>query len=129
MIKRIPVFIVEDSPTVRTALRELLGTVAFLSVVGEAATETQATEWLHKHRRGWCLAVIDLLLPEGSGFGLVQRCRSENPHATVIVFSEFATPAIKAKCIETGADAVFKKSELAELLQFLEGLTPCEAVA
>src|SRR5687768_10648657 len=93
------VFIVEDSLPVQSALKELIESVGGWQVVGIAGGETQATDWLHKHRRKWDVAVLDLLLQEGSGFGLIQRCRAEHPQGRIVVFSEYATPALKDKCI------------------------------
>lgn len=122
MPHRRSVLLVEDSPPLQAALKEMIEAVAGWEVVGVAGGETQATDWLHKHRRGWDLAVLDLLLQEGSGFGLVQRCRMENPAGHVVVYSEYATPALKEKCIAMGAEAVFLKSELPQFIGYLERL-------
>jgi two-component system OmpR family response regulator len=116
------VFIVEDSLPVQSALKEMIESVGGWQVVGIAGGETQATDWLHKHRRQWDVAVLDLLLQEGSGFGLIQRCRSEHPKGRIVVFSEYATPALKDKCISIGANAVFLKSELPQFVAYLEGV-------
>jgi DNA-binding NarL/FixJ family response regulator len=114
------VFIVEDSLAVQSALKELIESVGGWRVAGIACGETPATDWLHKHRREWDLAVLDLLLQEGSGFGLIQRCRAEHPRGHIVVFSEYATPGLKDKCIAIGANAVFLKSELPQFLAYLE---------
>jgi DNA-binding NarL/FixJ family response regulator len=116
------VFIVEDSLPVQSALKELIESVGGWKVVAIAGGETQATDWLHKHRREWDVAVLDLLLQEGSGFGLIQRCRAEHPQGRIVVFSEYATPALKDKCIAIGASAVFLKSELPQFVAYLEGV-------
>jgi two-component system, OmpR family, response regulator len=39
-----------------------------------------------------------------------------------VVFSDFVTPAVAERCIALGADAVFKKSDLAQLLDYVRGL-------
>ncbi|MDB5861047.1 MAG: putative response regulator, CheY [Ramlibacter sp.] len=117
---QVDVLLVEDSPSVQAALKDLFGTIGGFFVAGTANGETEATDWLHHHRRAWGLAVLDLMLHEGSGFNLIHRCRSEHPAGRVVVFSEFATPALKTRCIDLGADAVFRKSELPLFIGYLE---------
>jgi DNA-binding NarL/FixJ family response regulator len=118
------VFVVEDSASFQAALKSLVEAVGSFAVVGTASGETAATDWLHKHREGWDIAVIDLLLDEGSGFSLVQRFHKEHPEGKVVVFSEFASPALAKKCLQFGAAAVFRKSELDGFVEYLEGLAP-----
>jgi DNA-binding NarL/FixJ family response regulator len=104
----------------QSALKELVETVGGWRIAATAATEMEATEWLHQHPQGWELAVVDLLLQDGSGFGLIQRCRSAHPQGRIVVFSEYASPALKQKCSAIGADAVFLKSELPRFLDYIE---------
>jgi DNA-binding NarL/FixJ family response regulator len=63
-----------------------------------------------------------LLLPGGSGFGLVRHAKSLRAFRHVVVFSEFVTPAVADRCRKLGADAVFLKSELQQLLDYLREL-------
>lgn len=119
MAGEIPVFLVEDSPHMQSALQELLQSVGPFRIVNTAAGETSATDWLLK-RNLWEVAVVDLLLADGSGYGLVSRCKSTRPEGKVVVFSEFATPAVKERCHELGADAAFLKSEMKSFIHYLE---------
>jgi DNA-binding NarL/FixJ family response regulator len=73
-----------------------------------------------EHRANWRVAILDLLAQEGSGFGLISRFKRAQPDGKVIVFSEYATPGVKRRCLELGADAAFLKSELAAFVQCLE---------
>lgn len=127
MTNPMPVFIVEDSYATQVCLQELFDTIGGFRVVGLAGGETDATDWLFKHRTDWKLAIVDLLLAEGSGFGLVHRCRQQHGSGHIVVFSGFASPALKAKCIQMGADAVFQKTELSAFVEHLERLAPHEA--
>lgn len=120
MAGQIPVLVVEDSRNMQGALRELIEHFRPLRVVGTVAGETEATQWLHTHKDDWGLAVIDLLLEDGSGFSFLQRCRRERPDGRIVIFSEYASPAIKQRCLDLGADAVFLKSEMAALVHYLE---------
>lgn len=117
---RVPVFIVEDSLHMQSALRDLVQTVGSFEVVATATNETQATEWLQENARGWYVAILDLMLTTESGFGVIRRCRDSRPDGKIVVFSEFASPAVKHRCNQLGADASFLKSEITSLVRFLE---------
>lgn len=112
------VFIVEDTKPMRELIRDLLQSIGGFEVVGTASNETSATEWLLRHRGGWDLAIVDLLLAEGSGFTLIARCNKE-PGA-VLVFSDFVTPVVRQRCIRLGADGVISKAQFPELRAYLQ---------
>lgn len=113
------VFLVEDQKPMQDLLRDLLDSVGGFEVVGVAANETAATEWLYRHKGGWDLAIVDLLLGEGSGFTLLSRCNKE-PGGAVVVFSDFVTPVVRERCIHLGADGVISKAEFGELRAYLQ---------
>lgn len=113
------VFLIEDSSRSLELIQEILARLGGFRVVGIAANETAATEWLLKHRGDWDLAIIDLLLQEGTGFTLLSRCRREP--GTVLVFSDFVSPAVEERCRALGADAVLSKS-FAELRNWLQDM-------
>ena len=112
------VFLVEDQKPMQVLLSDLLDSVGGFELVGTAASETSATDWLYRHRGGWDLAIVDLLLGEGSGFTLIGRCHKE-PGA-VLVFSDFVTPAVRQRCIRLGADGVISKAQFGELRSYLQ---------
>ncbi|MDB5875432.1 MAG: putative response regulator, CheY [Ramlibacter sp.] len=114
----IRVFVVDDAMKMRGTLGELLSAIGNFRVVASATTEAEANLWLDEHPGGWDLAVIDLLLEEGSGLGVIARCRAHAQRGTVVVFSGYATPGVRGRCMELGAAAVFDKSDLQGLLDF-----------
>lgn len=113
------VFLVEDQKPMQELVRDLLESVGGFDVVGMADNETTATEWLLRHRGGWDLAIIDLLLAEGSGFTLLTRCNME-PGGAVVVFSDFVTPVVRQRCVRLGADGVISKAQFGELRAYLQ---------
>lgn len=116
-------FIAEDNKPALESLVELLSAQDGIQVVGTASSELEATNWLVSHPGPWDLLVTDLLLlPGGSGFGLVRHAKSLHAFRQVVVFSEFVTPAVAERCVKLGADAVFLKSELEQLLGHLRTL-------
>ncbi len=114
------VFLVEDTRPMRDLVADLLDSVGGFEVVGTAATETSATEWLLRHEGEWDLAIVDLLLGEGSGFTLITRCNNDPLAGAVLVFSDFVTPAVRQRCIRLGADGVISKAEFGELRAYLQ---------
>ena len=113
------VLIVEDSRPMQELVGDLLESVGGFEIVGMASNETAATDWLLRHRGGWDLAIVDLLLAEGSGFTLITRCNKE-PGGAVLVFSDFVTPVVRQRCLRLGADGVISKAQFGELRRYLQ---------
>ena len=113
------VFVVEDQKPMQELICDLLDSVGGFEVVGTAAGETGATDWLLRHKGGWDLAIVDLLLGEGSGFTLISRCHKE-PSGAVLVFSDFVTPVVRQRCMRLGAHGVISKEQFGELRAYLQ---------
>ena len=112
------VFLVEDQQRMHALLRDLFSAVGGIEVVATATTEAEAQMWLVDHRGGWDVAVIDLLLEQGSGMGVISRCKSTNSRGRVVVFSSYASPAVRKHCRNLGADAVFDKTESTGFIEY-----------
>ena len=109
-------YLVEDNPVIRENLVGFLEDVASTKVVAHASSEDEAVEWLQSHRNGWDLAVVDLFLQQGNGFGVVRACRDRAPHQKVVVLSNYATVDMRERSRALGADAFFDKSAEIDLL-------------
>lgn len=105
------VFVCEDVDGVQFFLADLFQTIGGLQVVGTAATEAAAKFWFVANQAEWDIAIVDLVLDEGSGFAVIAAARQTHPQGRVAVFSSFATPVVRDHCIALGADAVFTKSD------------------
>ncbi len=57
------------------------------------------------------VSIIDINLPDLSGFELLRRIRKENPAAKVIMFSTNDEPAFVVRAIELGANGYVSKSD------------------
>lgn len=119
------VLLVEDQLNLRGALVEMVTSLGDFRIAAEIATEAEALEWLEGHRDRWDLAIVDLVLDQGSGLGVIRRCRETSPAGKVVVFSNFVTPAIRAHCLNLGADAAFNKdTERSDFADFCEAVAP-----
>ena len=112
-----PVFLVEDEPTLRAMIGEAISDVCDAEVVGTAETEVDAVNWLNSHHGHWRLAVLDLFLKAGTGFGVLSQLDSRSAKEKVIVLTNSATRENRDRCLRMGALAVYDKT--AELEQFL----------
>lgn len=116
------VFLVEDQQRMRGLLADLFSSLGGLTVVGAATTEAEAKLWLDEHFDGWDVAVIDLVLDQGSGMDVIRRCKAAEHGGRIVVFSSYATPGVRQHCLDLGADAVFDKSETAGFITWLSDL-------
>lgn len=121
----IDVFLVEDLKNIQTAMAQMLEGLGDYRIVQTVSTEAEALDWLERHPGAWGLAVIDLVLAQGSGMQVISRCRRTSPNAHVVVFSNFVSPGIRTHCLRLGADAAFDKTtELKEFADYCAGLAP-----
>ena len=104
-------YIVEDNATIRANLIDALEELACVEAVGVAATEDEGKEWLMAHSGQWDLAIVDLFLRQGSGLGVLAACRAREPGQKMVVLSNYATPSIRERCNQLGANQVFDKSQ------------------
>ena len=121
------VFLVEDMKQVQAVLSDLLAGLGDFRLVDTAATEAEARLWLVEHPGAWDLAVIDLVLEQGSGMGVVTRAReagdrTRGRRGSVVVFSDYASDGIRNHCLRLGADAVFLKSQMQEFMDYCSEL-------
>lgn len=107
--QRLRVFLIEDNEMIRQNLLEWLADVN-ARVVGHAETEDDATSWLRSNRTAWDLAVVDMFLLEGSGLGVLRRCRKRGQEQKMVVLTNYASSAVRQQSLALGADAVFDKS-------------------
>lgn len=120
----VKLLLVEDLPQLQGVVLDLLATVGDFHLVKAVATEAEANLWLDENGGNWDLAVIDLILEQGTGLGVVSRARDRPPASKLVVFSNYATEGIRKHCLKLGADAVFRKGDdLQDFLAF------CKSVA
>ncbi len=117
-------FIVEDSPVIRENLIATLEEMVPMQVVGTAEDEASAVRWLAQPDAAVDLVIIDIFLKSGSGLGVLSSAaRSKSDSRRLVVFSNYATPDMRRKCIELGADKVFDKSnEIDALIGYCDRL-------
>lgn len=116
-------FLVEDSPVIRQNLIATLEEMLPITMVGTADDEATALQWMRHGDDDCNLMIIDIFLRAGSGLEVLRHARLQRPGARLVVLTNFATPDMRRRCLQLGADRVFDKSaELDELLLYCETL-------
>lgn len=113
------VFIAEDLQRMRELLIDLFSSSREFQVVGTACTEQEADQWLTAHGDAWDLAIIDLVLDEGSGSNVIGRAREQNYGGLIAVLSNCVTDSLREHCYALGADNVFDEAENHRFLLWL----------
>jgi two-component system catabolic regulation response regulator CreB len=92
------ILVVEDEPAIAESIAYSLRRDGF--VVSVASTVAAAERELSQAD----LMVLDLMLPDGSGFDLIGRARRRGPAPAIIVLSSRDGEADRVAALETGAD-------------------------
>jgi len=117
------VYVVEDNVIVLDSLIAALEELAPAHVVGTAADESVAVDWLATGGRRCDLVIVDIFLRTGSGLGVIAAARRHRPDAALVVLSNYATDEMRARCLASGADRVFDKSrDIDQLVAFCVAL-------
>jgi DNA-binding NarL/FixJ family response regulator len=105
---RIHVFIVDDLPSMRERLRELVDGVDGIEVVGEAGTPGEAIDGIRRMHPDYVL--LDYQLVGGTGIDVLRAIHADAPDIAFIVLTNHATPQHRCACLRAGARFFFDKS-------------------
>ncbi|QCB48342.1 response regulator [Hydrogenophaga sp. PAMC20947] len=115
--------IVEDNPVILNNLIATLEELSDLRVVSAVGNEKEAIQELITRAPELDLVIIDIFLTSGSGLGVLKYARDLDMPARRVVLTNYATPDMRRRCTELGADQVFdKSSELEELIEYCDKL-------
>ena len=97
--------LVDDDPSVRTALSRLLRSSDL-----DVETFASAGEFLDRERpvRPACL-LVDIHLPDMNGLVLLRRILAEDAGLPVVIITGEMNPQLKAQALQEGAAAFLKK--------------------
>src|SRR5215472_2049868 len=79
------VLVVDDSQSIRHAIRQLLRTELDIEVIGEAADGTDAIRKTRTYRPD--VILMDAAMPTMNGFDAVRRIKKESPSTQVLMLS------------------------------------------
>jgi DNA-binding NarL/FixJ family response regulator len=102
------VLIVDDHPVVLSGCRSLFASDSNVKI--DEATDARSGHRAYFSRRP-DVTVIDIKLPDVSGFELMRRIRKDDPDAKIIMFSMNDDPAFVVRAIELGAQGYVSKGD------------------
>jgi two-component system, NarL family, invasion response regulator UvrY len=100
--------IAEDHTIVRWALREALGKADDIEVVGESGSAAETLEMVKRDRPE--VLLLDITLPDRSGFDVLSELRLLDTAPLVIVLTWHTEPSYAARAIAAGAHGYLTKS-------------------
>src|SRR5258705_466605 len=102
------VLIVDDHPVVLSGCRLLFASDNSVKI--DEATDAKSGHRAYMAKRP-DVTVIDIKLPDVSGFELMRRIRKDDPDARIIMFSMNDDPAFVVRAIEMGAQGYVSKGD------------------
>jgi DNA-binding NarL/FixJ family response regulator len=107
---RIRILCVDDHPVVRQGIAGLVAVQPDMTMVAEAVTGREAIQQFRTHRPD--ITLMDLQMPEMSGFDALIAIRGEFPEARIIVLTTYAGDAQALRALKAGASGYLLKNTM-----------------
>jgi DNA-binding NarL/FixJ family response regulator len=104
---KIRVLCVDDHPIVRDGVAAIINLQPDMMMAGAAATGGEAVERFRELRPD--VTLVDLRLPDMSGFDLINRLKDQSPGARIVVLSSHEGDVDIKRALEAGAQAYVVK--------------------
>jgi two-component system response regulator DevR len=104
---RVRLVLVDDSEVVRMGLRALLGSESSLSLIGEAGTVATAVEICGRLKPD--VVLLDIRLPDGTGFDACRQILKRLPDTRVLVLTSVVDETLVDEAIRAGAHGYLLK--------------------
>ncbi len=101
------VLLVDDSEVVRMGLRALLGAEQSLTIIAEAHDVASGVEAATRHQPD--VVLLDIRLPDGTGFDACRRILQRSPATRVLVLTSVADEDVVDDAIRAGAHGYLLK--------------------
>lgn len=108
----IDLVLVDDHPTIRSALRSAAENTMDMAVVAESGTASDAFQLVEEHTPD--VVVVDLSLADGHGFDLLNNVRSHCPDTRSLVFSMYDETVYAERALRAGASGYLMKGAPAD---------------
>jgi DNA-binding NarL/FixJ family response regulator len=102
------IFIVDDMPSMRERLRELVADIDGVEIVGDAGTPAEAIAGILSTHPDCVL--LDYQLAGGTGVDVLRAVHPRSPEIAFIVITNHATAQHRRACLDAGARYFFDKS-------------------
>lgn len=113
-MRRIRVFVADDSGLFRSRVRELLRGLRDVTPAGEASTVAQACHDVAGAKAD--VVVLDFRFQDGNGLDVLREIAHLTPRPAVVVLTNYAFDEIRDRCMDEGAGAFLNKHTQFSLL-------------
>jgi DNA-binding NarL/FixJ family response regulator len=121
VVAKIRVFCVDDHPVVLDGVAAIISLQPDMTLAGTAATGGEALERFVDARAD--VALVDLRLPDMTGFDLIKKIKAKSPNARIIVLSSHEGDVDIQRAMEAGAQGyVVKGMVRGELLEVIRSV-------
>lgn len=103
------IFLLDDHGPFRRALARVLEEETGIEVVEQAGSLAECHNGVSESFGEIDVAVLDLLLPDGTGIELVRELRLANPEVSVVVLTVSRDSEVHHWAVKMGADEVLTK--------------------
>ena len=118
---KIRVLCVDDHPIVREGIAAIIGLQPDMTMAGTAATGREAIERFVELRPD--VSLVDLRLPDMSGFDVIRAIKDKSPNARIVVLSSHEGDVDIQRALEAGAQGYVAKGIVRdELLDIIRGV-------
>lgn len=118
---KIRVLCVDDHPIVRDGMTAIINLQPDMMLAGAAATGREALERFFELRPD--VTLVDLQLPDMSGFDVIKKIRDKSPNARIIVLSSHEGDVDIQRALEAGAQGYVAKGIVrGELLETIRSV-------
>jgi RNA polymerase sigma factor (sigma-70 family) len=123
------ILLIDDHVSYRQALANMLERQPEFKVVGEAGSLAEARKLSGKSLKDVDVAVVDLALPDGDTFGLIERFALYEPQVMILVLSASLEPERFTRAVEAGAAGVLDKfTPIKDIIEAVRQLKDGEAL-
>ena len=110
----IQILITDDHPIVRQGLKQIISATSDITAAGEADTGQKALDMIREN--DYDIVLLDISLPDISGFEVLKRLSSEKPELPVLILSIHSNEQYAIKAFKTGAAGYMIKTDSPEEL-------------
>ncbi len=111
---KIKVIIADDHAFIRQGVKQIISEIPDMIVIGEAKNGNQLLEMIRAQEMD--VVVMDVDMPEKSGWDVIVQLKAEFPNLPVIILSVFPEEDYAVKFFKAGASGYINKTAVPELL-------------